>query len=242
MARLRGLSPTELAALAGGKSELAAKLRTAMRPGAVSAEKAGADFDPRGQAAGLEGRPGLSGSADGSFTYNLVNKAGRALYYGPEGDARMTQVQHEALFRGLEAIGPRDPLEGMLAAQLLVVHEAAMECFRRAHIRDQTFEGRDQALGHATRLVRSYAALLEALNRHRGKGQQVVRVEHVTVQAGGQAIVGAVSQGQGGGDGRGSDERPHAKALAHAPEPAVRGADPGREAVPVAGGGGEAAV
>ena len=48
----------------------------------------------------------------------------------------------------------------------------------------------------ASRLVRSFAALTDALNRHRGKGsQQVVRVEHVTVQAGGQAIVGAVTQG-----------------------------------------------
>src|SRR5215208_4607540 len=114
----------------------------------------------------------------------------------------------------------------MLAAQMIVVHDAALECFRRAHLPEQTFEGRQAALGQASKLVRSYAALLEALDRHRGKGQpQVVRVERVTVQAGGQAIVGAVSQGKGGGEGTGSDERSHAKAtaaLAHAPEPAMR--------------------
>ena len=75
------------------------------------------------------------------------------------------------------------------------------------------------------------------LNRHRGKGQQVVRVEHVTVQAGGQAIVGAVTQGGGGHTG--NEDRPHAQAaLAHAPEPEMRGADPIREPVPVAGGDG----
>ena len=130
----------------------------------------------------------------------------------------------------------------MLAAQMLVTHEAAMECFRRAHIRDQTFEGRDQALGHANRLVRSYATLLDALNRHRGKGQQVVRVEHVTVNAGGQAIVGAVTRG-GGGSGAGSDGRPHAPGrLAHEPGVPLRGADPEGEPVPVAGGGREGAV
>ena len=49
------------------------------------------------------------------------------------------------------------------------------------------------------KLVRSYAALVETLDKHRGKGQQVVRVEHVTVNAGGQASVGAVSQGGGYG-------------------------------------------
>ena len=97
-------------------------------------------------------------------------------------------------------------------------------------------------LGQAGKLTRSYAVLLEALGRHRGKGQpQVVRVERVTVEAGGQAIVGAVGQG-GGGSGTGSDGRPHAKALAHAPEPTLRGQDPGREPVPVAGGEGEEAL
>ena len=42
------------------------------------------------------------------------------------------------------------------------------------------------------KLSRTYATLLEALNRHRGKGQQKVTVEHVHVHPGGQAVVGAV--------------------------------------------------
>ena len=33
---------------------------------------------------------------------------------------------------------------------------------------------------------------LEALNKHRGKGQQKVTVEHVHVHQGGQAIVGRI--------------------------------------------------
>ena len=54
-----------------------------------------------------------------------------------------------------------------------------MECFRRAMLREQTFEGRKEALSQANKLSRTYATLLEALNRHRGKGQQKVTVEHV---------------------------------------------------------------
>jgi hypothetical protein len=34
----------------------------------------------------------------------------------------------------------------MLAAQMVATHEAAMECFRRAHLPEQTFEGRQAAL------------------------------------------------------------------------------------------------
>jgi hypothetical protein len=46
---------------------------------------------------------------------------------------------------------------------------------------------------------RTYAMLLEALNRHRGKGQQKVTIEHVHVHEGGQAVVGVVETPGGGG-------------------------------------------
>ena len=53
------------------------------------------------------------------------------------------------------------------------------------------------------------------------------RVEHVTVQAGGQAIVGAVTKG--GGGQQQSEDRAHAQAaIAHAAEPALRCPDPPR--------------
>jgi hypothetical protein len=74
----------------------------------------------------------------------------------------------------------------------------AMECYRRAMIGEQTFEGRRESLNQANKLSRTYTALLEALNRHRGKGQQKVTVEHVHVHAGGQAVVGMVETPGGG--------------------------------------------
>ena len=49
--------------------------------------------------------------------------------------------------------------------------------------------------------TRTYATLLEALNRHCGKGQQKVTAEHVHVHEGGQAIVGNV-EGVGCGPNR----------------------------------------
>jgi hypothetical protein len=54
-------------------------------------------------------------------------------------------------------------------------------------------------LNQANKLSRTCTMLLEALNRHRGKGHQKVTVEHVHVHAGGQAVVGMVET-QGGGD------------------------------------------
>jgi hypothetical protein len=96
-------------------------------------------------------------------------------------------------------IRPRDELEGMLAAQLWATHSAVMECFRWSMLKGQPFERWREQLNQANKLVRSFAVLLEALDRHRGAGRpQVVRVERVTVEAGGQAIVGAVAQRGGG--------------------------------------------
>ena len=50
-----------------------------------------------------------------------------------------------------------------------------------------------QARGEADEF---YERQLAALDKHRGKGQQKITVEHVTVQAGGQAIVDKVSLGE----------------------------------------------
>ena len=87
----------------------------------------------------------------------------------------------------------------MIAAQLIGAHNAAMECYRRAMLSEQPFEGWKEALNQANKLSRTCASLLEALNRHRGKGQQKVTVEHVHVHSGGQAVVGMVENPGGRG-------------------------------------------
>ena len=96
----------------------------------------------------------------------------------------------------LIGIQPKGELEGMLAAQLIACHTAAMECYHRAM--NSQLPARDYHLNQANKLSRTYATLLESLNKHRGKGQQKVTVEHVHVHQGGQAIVGYV-ENQGGG-------------------------------------------
>ena len=89
-------------------------------------------------------------------------------------------------------------------------------------------------LNQANKLSRTFATLLEALNRHRGKGQQKVTVEHVHVHAGGQAVVGMVET-PGGGDRAKLEDQTHAKQITHAPQPAMWSADTEREPVPITG-------
>ena len=133
----------------------------------------------------------------------------------------------------LVGIGPKDEIEGMIAAQLIAAHNAAMECYRRAMIAEQTSEGRHDNLSEANKLSRSYALLLDALNRHRGKGQQKVTVEHVHVHSGGQAIVGTVESPALANTSK-TEGLHNAKQIAHAPQPAMRSPNAERERVPSA--------
>jgi hypothetical protein len=141
--------------------------------------------------------------------------------------------QISTVLAGLTGISPKDESEGMIAAQLIAAHNAAMECYRRAMLGEQTFEGRRENLSQANKLSRTFAVLLDALNRHRGKGQQTVRVEHVHVYAGGQAVVGMVEP-PGGGDRLKPEDQPHAKQITHAPQPEVPRANPQQDLVPIA--------
>jgi hypothetical protein len=176
----------------------------------------------------------VGGSLSDDWNNGIANDTVNTLWL-KHSDEKTRQRQMIAAVDGLIGIHPRDELEGMMAAQLIASHSAAMECYRRAMIGEQSFEGRRENLNQANKLSRSFATLLDALNRHRGKGQQKVTVEHVHVHSGGQAIVGAVAPG--GGIASKDEEQPHAKQLAYAPKPPLRSPDPAREPVPVAGDG-----
>jgi hypothetical protein len=84
----------------------------------------------------------------------------------------------------------------MLAAQMIAAHKAAMHCISLATVKGQAFHWRELYFKNAAKLMSIFAQLVDTLNKHRGKGQQKVTVEHVTVQAGGQAVVGNVAAAQ----------------------------------------------
>ena len=94
----------------------------------------------------------------------------------------------------LHGIQPRDEIEGMLAVQMVGVHNVAMETLKRTMIPDQTFSGKEANVTQATKMLRTFVQQMDALKRYRTGGQQKMTVEHVNVNKGGQAIVGNVTQ------------------------------------------------
>jgi len=147
----------------------------------------------------LEGKlKHIGGSTVDAWNDVLIGQSVDALWLN-RSDQKERQKQIIATVGALAGIKPRDEIEGMLAANMLAAHHAAMECYRRAMIGEQTFEGHKENLNQANRLSRTMASLIETLDKHRGKGQQKVTVEHVHVHDGGQAIVGTVEHRGGGG-------------------------------------------
>lgn len=109
--------------------------------------------------------------------------------FGEEKDRTAT-----ALNSGLAmvtAVAPTNEIQAALAVQMAGTHTLACEMAGRI-MRNSNIDHVSIYANAATKLQRTFLAQLEALDRLRGKGQQVVRVEHVTVEPGGQAIVGDV--------------------------------------------------
>ncbi len=180
----------------------------------------------------------IGGSMSDDWNHVIANQVVNALWFHSGTDAKERERLKAGAVAALVGINPKDDCEGMIAAQLVASHAAAMECYRRAMHPEQTFIGRKESLTQANKLSRTHAALLEALNRHRGKGAQKVTVEHVHVHEGGQAIVGNVEH-PGGGLRPETEEQPLApesRSLPYATGTAMQGdieAEP--KAVPVAG-------
>jgi hypothetical protein len=112
----------------------------------------------------------------------------------------------------VKGIEPRDQLEAMLALQMAAIHNATMTFSRRlAHV--ETIPQQDSANNALNKLARTFTTQIEALKRYRSTGEQKVTVQHVTVNDGGQAVIGHVSTGAGENK---REELPHAKQITDA--------------------------
>ncbi len=135
----------------------------------------------------------ITGSADARLAGRIVSQLAEALWLPAGLSAAEQRERMEAALAALKGLAPRDELEGLLAAQMVATHGAAMDCLRRAMRAEAVAQAREADLRQAGRLLTLYARPVETLDRHRGKGPQRVTVEHVRVERGGQAIVGHVS-------------------------------------------------
>jgi hypothetical protein len=133
------------------------------------------------------------GTVSVDFTKGLLSQLTNAGSHG-------RQVDEDALNFMLSVVTgskPKDQLDAMLAAQMAAVHTATMT-FARRLANAETVAQQDSAERALNKLARTFAMQMEALKRYRTGGEQKVTVQHVSVNEGGQAIVGNVNQAPSG--------------------------------------------
>lgn len=115
-----------------------------------------------------------------------------------------------ALLSAVEGAKPANEIEAMLALQMAITHELALQSLARAQRVDQIPQF-DSACGMAVRLLRTFTAQAEALAKLQRGGEQVVKVVHV--HPGAQAVIGNVTSAAalpGGGGSEKNGDQPHA--------------------------------
>jgi hypothetical protein len=116
------------------------------------------------------------------------------------------QLAFNAALAVIDGVRPKDEIEAMLAAHMAVANIVLLELAARTRgsVAGHRYEGdgikRLDILGNLTnKFMRTYTLQVEALARKRRKGEQNIRLKHVHVYAGEQAVVGNVSHRGGRG-------------------------------------------
>lgn len=144
----------------------------------------------------------MLGTGDTYFADGVLYQLANITANGQE----LSSIDLNTVVAFVRGIGPRDPTEALLATQMAAIHNATMIAARRLK-GVETIDQQDSASNMLNKLARTFAAQIEALKRYRSSGEQSIRVQHVTVNEGGKAIVGNVKTG--GGVGQKREHQPH---------------------------------
>jgi hypothetical protein len=95
----------------------------------------------------------------------------------------------------LTELNPANPVEHMLATQMVSCHKMAMEYGRLAMANDLPLSVTEGYLNRSAKMMRLFGQHVETLARLRNKGQQTIQVQHVHLNNVHQAVVGSVQHG-----------------------------------------------
>ncbi|MDA1044999.1 MAG: hypothetical protein O3C57_07230 [Verrucomicrobia bacterium] len=160
---------------------------------ALKGSVAQVEFDHPDQALGsVLFKDGLA-TRDSDFSHCILTQLINANTHGQKVD----QDGLNFMLSLVQGVKPQDPVETMIATQMAAVHMATMTFAQRLS-NVQNIAQQDSAERAFNKLARTFTTQIEALKRYRTGGEQKVTVKHVTVNDGGQAIVGNVTTGGGG--------------------------------------------
>jgi len=173
-------TPTPIAATGQTKAAIAPRIKLSPR---------GFSIDHPDPELGEQLMANALGVVDREAMDGLLRQLVRASVRGEGPD----EVELAFMLSMVKSIKPRDSIEAMLVAQMVSVHVMAMRCAH--HLANaEDIARHDSAARALGRLARTFPAQIEALNRHRSRGEPAITVQNVSVGEGGKAIVGNVTQ------------------------------------------------
>ena len=168
------------------------------------------------------------GTRSGDFSDACINWLANA---AAERGKPLSQTTVNAALAVVAAAEPANEMEALLAVQMFATHDLSMELMRRAKQADSLRVMAEYGT-LATKLSRTMTTQIEALGKLRRGGEQTVRVEHVHVYEGGQAVVGVVNTGGTGDNGKRGGQS-YGPGVAAAISPALLSQDPAGNGMPV---------
>jgi hypothetical protein len=129
------------------------------------------------------------GAADRDALHGMLRQLVKASAIGQKPD----EANLAFMVSMIRSIAPKDSIEAMLVSQMVSVHVATMRCACRLACTDNLPQ-QESVTRALTRLTRTFAAQVEALSRHRNSDERAITVQNLSVQDGGRAIVGNVTQ------------------------------------------------
>lgn len=145
----------------------------------------------------VEAFKGVTGTSYKDLALDIIMRSAYAI---PGYDE---EKQVKILCEFLNEMKPQNAIEGMLYAQLALLHFQGIQYLGGAE-KAEWRQHIESNLNAATKLLRLQHETLEALMKYKRKGEQRVVVQHVNVNDGGKAIVGHF---QAGGGEKGENER-----------------------------------
>jgi len=104
----------------------------------------------------------------------------------------ISEISVNAVLAFIEAAEPKNEIEAALAIQMACTHAVTMVVLSRAGGASGGNRHVAMMAASATKLLRAYAIQLETLRRLRAGGSQYMRIEHVHLEPGAQAVIGNV--------------------------------------------------
>ena len=103
-----------------------------------------------------------------------------------------TPDQIHALVSMFEESKVESPIEAMLISQMTTVHTQAMKLMCMVTNENCAFSVNSEMMAQANRLMKTFVNQIASYEKLKRGGQQIIKVDHVHVHEGGQAIVGNI--------------------------------------------------